>query len=327
MDPFERGVLDRLERSPRPAPVDHLGLVEPVDRLGERIVVAVADAADGRHQVGLGQSLRVPDRDVLDAAVGVVDEIAGDGLAIVQGLLQRVEHEAGLRGVDGVVAGHIHTAEIREIAGVAYYNDGDWVEGCTALVEHFDGRMELLHWADVVAARWRVEAASRGVDAAQAAFKPSVNLSALVGLAAGNLSDLFGSDAVLGLGGPAISLPIFDGGRLSANERQAKAEFEEASAQYRSHVLKAVREVEDNLAQLRDLQQQAEDEQAAAEAAQHTQALAMNSYQAGAVSYLDVVTAQTAALQAQRTLQAVQTRQLQASVGLLTALGGGWQPG
>ncbi len=66
-----------------------------------------------------------------------------------------VAHEAGLRGVDGVVAGHIHTAEIREIAGVAYYNDGDWVEGCTALVEHFDGRMELLHWADVVAARGR----------------------------------------------------------------------------------------------------------------------------------------------------------------------------
>ena len=64
-----------------------------------------------------------------------------------------VAREAGSRGVDGVVAGHIHTAEIREIDGVAYYNDGDWVEGCTALVEHFDGRMELLHWADEIAAR------------------------------------------------------------------------------------------------------------------------------------------------------------------------------
>ena len=90
--------------------------------------------------------------------------------------------------------------------------------------------------------------------------------------------------------------------------------------------MKAVRE-EDNLAQMRNLQQEAQDEQAAANAAQHTLSLAMNSYQAGAVSYLDVVTAQKAALQAQITLQAVQTRQLQASVGLVTAFGGGWQPG
>jgi UDP-2,3-diacylglucosamine pyrophosphatase LpxH len=64
-----------------------------------------------------------------------------------------VAHAAGIRGVDGVVCGHIHTAEIREIGGVEYYNDGDWVEGCTALVEHHDGRMELLHWADEMAAR------------------------------------------------------------------------------------------------------------------------------------------------------------------------------
>jgi UDP-2,3-diacylglucosamine pyrophosphatase LpxH len=70
-----------------------------------------------------------------------------------------VAHEAGTRGVDGVVCGHIHTAEIRDIEGVAYYNDGDWVEGCTALVEHFDGRMEILHWADEMAERERADAA------------------------------------------------------------------------------------------------------------------------------------------------------------------------
>jgi len=64
-----------------------------------------------------------------------------------------VAHAAGSRGVDGVVCGHIHTAEMRDINGVAYYNDGDWVEGCTALVEHFDGHMEILHWADEIAAR------------------------------------------------------------------------------------------------------------------------------------------------------------------------------
>jgi UDP-2,3-diacylglucosamine pyrophosphatase LpxH len=66
-----------------------------------------------------------------------------------------VSHEAERRHVDGVVCGHIHTAEIRQFGAVTYYNDGDWVEGCTALVEHHDGRMEILHWADIMAARPR----------------------------------------------------------------------------------------------------------------------------------------------------------------------------
>ncbi|PTQ12303.1 UDP-2,3-diacylglucosamine hydrolase [Sphingomonas oleivorans] len=66
---------------------------------------------------------------------------------------EAVAHEAVVQGVDGVVCGHIHTAEMRRFGDVAYYNDGDWVEGCTALVEHFDGRMEILHWADEMAAR------------------------------------------------------------------------------------------------------------------------------------------------------------------------------
>ena len=60
-----------------------------------------------------------------------------------------IAEEAGRRNVDGVVCGHIHHAEIRDIGGVLYCNDGDWVESCTALVEHFDGRLEILHWATV----------------------------------------------------------------------------------------------------------------------------------------------------------------------------------
>ena len=66
---------------------------------------------------------------------------------------EALAHEARARGVDGIVCGHIHTAEIRDFDGIEYYNDGDWVEGCTALVEHFDGRMEVLHWAEEIAAR------------------------------------------------------------------------------------------------------------------------------------------------------------------------------
>jgi UDP-2,3-diacylglucosamine pyrophosphatase LpxH len=74
---------------------------------------------------------------------------------------EAVAHEAVVRGVDGVVCGHIHTAETRDFDGVSYYNDGDWVEGCTALVEHFDGRMEVLHWADEIAARRQAAGPSR----------------------------------------------------------------------------------------------------------------------------------------------------------------------
>ena len=66
---------------------------------------------------------------------------------------QVVAHAAANRGVDGVVCWHIHTAEHRDIGGTLYYNDGDWVESCTALVEHFDGRLEILHWADEIARR------------------------------------------------------------------------------------------------------------------------------------------------------------------------------
>jgi len=66
---------------------------------------------------------------------------------------ETVAHEAQRLKVDGVVCGHIHTAETRKFGDIVYYNDGDWVEGCTALVEHQDGRMEILHWAEEIAAR------------------------------------------------------------------------------------------------------------------------------------------------------------------------------
>jgi UDP-2,3-diacylglucosamine pyrophosphatase LpxH len=76
-----------------------------------------------------------------------------NAVAFITKFEEIVAREAGARGVDGVVAGHIHAADIRTINGIAYYNDGDWVEGCTALVEHHDGQMEVLHWADEMALR------------------------------------------------------------------------------------------------------------------------------------------------------------------------------
>ncbi len=177
---------------------------------------------------------------------------------------------------------------------------------------------------DIAAAERRVFAANAAIGVAKAAWYPDFSLTGLLGGQTQGSGNLLSTGNRYWALGPLVNLPIFDGGRLSAQEHQARAEFDEASAHYRSQVLRAVREVEDNLAKLRDLQQEAQDEQAAVSAAQNTQTLAMNSYQAGAVNYLDVVTAQTAALQAQRQLQALQTRQLQASIGLMAALGGGW---
>lgn len=81
-----------------------------------------------------------------------------NAVAFVSRFEEVVAHAAAMRRVDGVVCGHIHTAEIRRIGAIDYYNDGDWVESCTALVEHGDGRMELLNWADEMAAGARPSA-------------------------------------------------------------------------------------------------------------------------------------------------------------------------
>jgi UDP-2,3-diacylglucosamine pyrophosphatase LpxH len=82
---------------------------------------------------------------------------------------ETVAHEAQRLKVDGVVCGHIHTAEERRFGDVFYYNDGDWVEGCTALVEHFDGRMEILHWAEEVEARGALSPAAQAAPLLRAA--------------------------------------------------------------------------------------------------------------------------------------------------------------
>ena len=74
-------------------------------------------------------------------------------ISVISRFEEAVAHEAKLREVDGVVCGHIHTAEIRQFDDITYYNDGDWVEGCNALVEHMDGTMELLHWPQEIKKR------------------------------------------------------------------------------------------------------------------------------------------------------------------------------
>lgn len=183
---------------------------------------------------------------------------------------------------------------------------------------------ELLgHRPDVVAARWRVEAAARGIDASKASFKPAINLSAIVGLAAPTLRDLFGSDALLGFGGPALSLPIFDGERLRADLSARDADYDLAVASYNQSLLTALREVADAVQAAHSLDAQAASAGQARDAAQAALQLATARYRAGLGTQLDVLAAQRPLLQFEQQLATLRAQRYAAAIDLDRALGGG----
>ncbi len=123
--------------------------------------------------------------------------------------------------------------------------------------------------------------------------------------------------------GPGLTLPLFEGGLRHAEENAAVAVYRRTVASYRATVLNAFGEVEDQLALLHWLGEEQQAEDAAARDASNTLDMSMTLYKDGATSFLDVVTAQTAALQAERNALNIRTRRVNASVGLIRALGGG----
>jgi NodT family efflux transporter outer membrane factor (OMF) lipoprotein len=176
---------------------------------------------------------------------------------------------------------------------------------------------------DVASAERAAAAANAEIGVARAAFYPSISFDALGGFQSAGQSLFSLADSFWTLG-PSVVLPQFDGGRLKAQERAAYAHFGETSAMYRSTVLTAFKEVEDNRALLHWLGQESTDTDAGVVAAEHTLTAALALYREGASSYLEVVTAQTALLQAQQSALDLRTRRLVADVGLVRALGGGW---
>lgn len=177
---------------------------------------------------------------------------------------------------------------------------------------------------DLVAARWRVEAAGRSIKAAKARFLPDVSLGALAGFVNKGGSLLFELPARFYQVAPAISLPIFDGGRLRANLSGRDAQYDMAVAQYNKTLIGALNQVADDLHGLRSLQQQANAQQQALAATRGAWDLSRQRYKAGIGSFLQALNVRQHLLQAEQAAAALHARQVDLSIHLIQTLGGGF---
>lgn len=176
---------------------------------------------------------------------------------------------------------------------------------------------------DVVAARWRVEAAAHRNKVAKAQFYPNVNLLAFVGFDALGLSNLLDSGADVGGAGPAVSLPIFDGGRRQANYRGARADYDLAVAAYDDALTQALREVADVIQAERQLTSERDGAQSALDATERAYRLAQLRYRMGAADYQSVLLVEDRLLIRRRVLASYESRSFILDVALVRALGGG----
>jgi NodT family efflux transporter outer membrane factor (OMF) lipoprotein len=177
---------------------------------------------------------------------------------------------------------------------------------------------------DIAAAERRVAAANAQVGVATSAFYPILTLSAASGFESSSFGNWLAGASNFWTIGPAALVNIFDAGRRHAVADQARAAYEEAAAVYRQSILSAFREVEDQLAALRVLDEEAAIQRRAVDAAQRSLTQATNRYRGGLATYLEVTSAQNVALANERVAAGVLTRRMTASVLLMKGLGGGW---
>jgi len=175
---------------------------------------------------------------------------------------------------------------------------------------------------DIAAAERRMYAANRAIGVARAARFPQISLGGTGGFQSMAVASLISAPNAFWALGPQFTMPIFDGGRVKARIESARADWDAASANYRSSVLQAMREVEDGLTSMDQLQQEGAAQTRAATAAGQASKLSYELYIKGANTLLDVVTAETAELAARRRAAQVATQQVQTSIALVRALGG-----
>ena len=180
--------------------------------------------------------------------------------------------------------------------------------------------------ADIAAARWRVEAAGKDVVNAKTQFYPNVNLVAFAGFSSIGLGRLLESGRQQWGVGPALRLPIFEGGRLRAQLRTKTADLDAAVESYNASVLDAVRDVADQVASSQSISKQQAEQRQAQSAAEGAYAIAVQRYKAGLGNYLQVLTAESTVLAQRRQSVDLAARALDVQVGLARALGGGYVP-
>ena len=177
---------------------------------------------------------------------------------------------------------------------------------------------------DIAAAERRAAAANEQIGVAIAAYFPTVSLSATGGFQGSELSNLLTAPMRFWTLGPQLAGTLFDAGLRGAQTDAARATYDQQVATYRQAVLTAFQDVEDNLVSLRVLEREIVIQQQAVQSAQQALAIVTNQYKAGTSTYLTVITSQTAAYQAEQTLANIAGERMVSAVGLIKALGGGW---
>ena len=179
---------------------------------------------------------------------------------------------------------------------------------------------------DIAGAERRMAAANAGIGVAQGAFFPALTLTGTGGFQNSSLSQLLTLPNRFWSVGASAAMTVFDAGAHSAQKESAVAAYDQSVASYRQTVLAAFQEVEDNLAALRQLTEEAAAQQSATQSATEALTLTENQYKAGTVSYLNVIILNATALNAQQSSLNIAGRRLLANAALVTALGGNWQP-
>jgi len=177
---------------------------------------------------------------------------------------------------------------------------------------------------DIAAAERRVASANAQIGVAKAAYYPSLSLGATGGFESGAITTLLSGPSILWSAGPSALMTVFDVGRRRALNQQAQAAYDQVVANYRQTTLTGFQQVEDNVAALRILEQEAQVQANATAAAQRALQTSTTRYQGGVATYLEVITSQNAALSNEVTSVNLLGRRMASTVLLIEALGGGW---